>query len=137
MSQRARWAVIAAAAVVIVVGFVIAGSGGDNTSSKSGSTAATSKARQGPGVTVPTKIVVKGGKPVGGIQEISVSKGDEVRFTVNSDVADEIHVHGYDFMKHVKAGGQVAFDFKAKIDGAFEIELEGRKEQIAELKVEP
>jgi plastocyanin len=120
MSQRARLGVIAAAVVIVVAGFVIASSGGDDT-----------------GATATTKIVVKGGKPVGGVQEISVSKGDEVRFTVSSDVADEIHVHGYDFMKDVKAGGSVSFDFKAKIDGAFEIELEGRKEQIAELKVQP
>jgi heme/copper-type cytochrome/quinol oxidase subunit 2 len=74
---------------------------------------------------------------VGGIQEISVSKGDEVRFTVDSDVADEIHVHGYDFMKDVKAGGKVTFKFKAKIDGVFEIELENRGVQIAELEVQP
>ena len=138
MSQRARLGVIAAGVVVVVVGFVIASSGGDDNKKTSSTTATTPTGKPaGPGVTATTQIVVKGAKPVGGVKDISVSKGDEVKFTVQSDVADEIHVHGYDFMKDVKAGGKVSFDFKAKIDGAFEIELEGRKEQIAELKVEP
>ena len=82
-------------------------------------------------------IQVKGGKPVGGIKPIDVNKGDQVRFTVNSDVSDEIHVHGYNFMKDVKAGGKVSFDFPAKIDGEFEIELEKAGEQIAKLTVNP
>jgi hypothetical protein len=56
---------------------------------------------------------------------------------VRSDTADEIHVHGYDFMKDVTAGGKVVFNFKANIDGGFEIELENRKQQIAELTVQP
>ena len=50
---------------------------------------------------------------------------------------DEIHVHGYDFMKDVEAGGKVSFSFPAKIDGEFEVELEDRGEQIAKLVVNP
>ena len=48
--------------------------------------------------------MVEGGKPVGGVQRLSVEKGDRVRFVVRSDVGDEIHVHGYDFMKDVDGG---------------------------------
>ncbi len=83
------------------------------------------------------QVNVKGGKPVGGIKRISVNKGDPVRFAVNSDVSDEIHVHGYDFMKDVKAGGSARFSFPAKIDGVFVVELEGRGEEIASLEVQP
>ena len=57
---------------------------------------------------------MKGGKPVGGVEKITVKKGDRLRFTVTSDVADEIHVHGYDFKKEVPAGGTVRFDFPAQ-----------------------
>jgi hypothetical protein len=109
-----------AAVVVAIVGFVIASSGGD-----------------GEKPAPPVKIVVRGGKPVGGVKDLSVNKGDPVRFTVVSDVTDEIHVHGYDFHKDVKKGGSVTFDFPAKIDGEFVIELESRGEQIASLKVQP
>jgi len=86
--------------------------------------------------TVPT-IVVKNGKPVGGIRDLSYKKGDQIHFKVQSDVADEVHVHGYDLMKDVKAGGTIAFDFPATIEGVFEAELEGRKEQIIDLRVNP
>jgi hypothetical protein len=54
-----------------------------------------------------------------------------------SDTADEIHVHGYDLMKDVTKGGTIAFSFKGKIDGVFEVELEKRGQQIAELEVKP
>jgi heme/copper-type cytochrome/quinol oxidase subunit 2 len=84
-----------------------------------------------------TTIVIKHGKPVGGIAELTYNKGEQVRFKVDSDVSDEVHMHGYDIMKDVKAGGSVSFDFPASIEGVFEAELEGRKEQILELTVNP
>jgi hypothetical protein len=84
-----------------------------------------------------TTIVIKNGEPVGGIAQLTYNKGEEVRFRVDSDVSDEVHMHGYDIMKDVKAGGSVSFDFPATIEGVFEAELEGRKEQILELTVNP
>jgi hypothetical protein len=83
------------------------------------------------------QVNVVGGKPAGGIKTITFNKNDRVRFVVKSDVSDEIHVHGYDFKKTVKAGGKVTFSFPAKIDGEFVVELEGRAEQIAKLVVNP
>jgi plastocyanin len=137
MSQGRRLALIALVVVIAVAGFVIAKSGSNN-KDKSATVTETTK-----GVTstttdvTPVPIVVKNGKPVGGVKKITVSKGDPVRFTVTSDVADEIHVHGYDFHKDVTKGGSVSFDFPAKIDGVFVIELENRGEQIASLEVQP
>jgi hypothetical protein len=84
-----------------------------------------------------TTIVIKHGKPVGGIAQLTYNEGEDVRFKVDSDVSDEVHMHGYDIMKDVKAGGSVSFDFPATIEGVFEAELEGRKEQILELTVNP
>lgn len=86
---------------------------------------------------VPTIVVDSAGKPVGGIAEIGVDEGEEVRFKVRSAIAEEIHVHGYDLAKEVPAGGTVAFEFPATIEGIFEAELEGRGEQILELTVNP
>ena len=83
------------------------------------------------------KIVIENGEPVGGVQELEYSAGDRIRFEVDSDVADEIHVHGYDLMKDVSAGGSVSFSFPAEIEGIFEVELEELGEQIAELRVNP
>jgi hypothetical protein len=133
MTNRTRFALLGLAVAVAIVAIVIAVSGGDdNDKSKS---AGTTPAK--PAQPEPTQIEVKGGKPVGGIKKIKVDKGERVRLAVHSDVADEVHVHGYDFHKDVAAGGTVRFDFPAKIDGSFEIELEDLKEQIASLQVQP
>ena len=85
---------------------------------------------------VPT-IVVEGGQPAGGVAELQYSSGDLIRFDVESDVAEEVHVHGYDISKDVEPGKVVSFGFPAEIEGGFEVELEGTQTQIAELTVEP
>jgi cytoskeletal protein RodZ len=82
-------------------------------------------------------IRVVNGQPQGGVKTVSFKKGEQVRLKVQSDVADEIHVHGYDLMKDVEAGGSVQFSFKATIEGRFEIELEDAGTQIANLEVTP
>ena len=148
MTQGRRIALIAAVVVIAVVAFVVLKPDDEKKTSSSGSSETT--AQPAPAGTTPEpakpakpapppvkQIKVEGGKPVGGIQTIEVSKGDQVRFAVTSDVGDEIHVHGYDFMKDVKPGGKVSFSFPAKIDGEFEVELENRGEQIAKLVVNP
>ncbi|MGE5282748.1 MAG: hypothetical protein ACM3N0_10590 [Chloroflexota bacterium] len=115
---------LGAVAVAIVLLIVLKGGSGESgkTSNASGK--------------VPV-IVVKNGKPVGGVRALTYNEGERIRFEVDSDVSDEIHVHGYDVMKDVKAGGSVSFDFPATLEGVFEAELEGRKEQIIELTVNP
>lgn len=85
---------------------------------------------------VPT-VTIRNGEPVGGVAELEYSAGDDVRFEVSSDVADEVHVHGYNLLQAVPAGGTVSFDFPAEIEGIFEVELESRGTQIAELTVNP
>jgi hypothetical protein len=116
--------------VAVVLLIVLKNDGGENSSGSGSTTTKTG------GQSVPT-IVIENGKPVGGIAELSVNEGEEVRFKVDSDVSDEVHMHGYDIMKDVKAGGSVTFDFPATIEGIFEAELESRKEQILELTVNP
>jgi hypothetical protein len=131
-SNSTRIALAVGGIAALVVLFVVLNSGGgDNKSSTSTSTTGTAPS------SAAQVINVRNAKPVGGIKKLDYTKGDQVRFTINSDVADEIHVHGYDFHKNVPAGGSVSFSFPAKIDGVFVIELESRGEQIAELRVKP
>ncbi|MFL5833950.1 MAG: hypothetical protein ACJ76B_08210 [Solirubrobacterales bacterium] len=85
---------------------------------------------------VPT-VVVRDGEPVGGVQELEFSAGEEIRFRVSSDKAEEIHVHGYDIAKDVPAGGTVEFDFPAELEGIYEAELEELGVQIVELRINP
>jgi hypothetical protein len=95
----------------------------------------------GSGSSAPKKLdatvkVVKA-MPAGGVQSLDVKKGGTIHLVIQSDTADEIHIHGYDIHKDVPRNGSVTFDFAAKIDGVFVIELENHKQQIASLKVEP
>jgi len=122
-----RAAMLAVLVAVIVVAFVIAKNGGNSGNDNKATTNAASGA--------PVVVHVVNGQPQGGIQKITVNKGQRVRFKVVSDVADEIHVHGYNFHKDVKKGGSVSFSFPASIEGIFDIELESRSEQIASLQV--
>jgi hypothetical protein len=104
---------------------------------KSGDESSSNDKTAGKAAPITTIIVDQNGKPVGGIAEISLNEGEEARFKVESAVADEVHMHGYDIAKDVSAGGTVTFDFPATLEGVFEAELESRKEQILELRVNP
>jgi len=122
---------------------VSAGCGGDgsstgttSTTTTTTSTATASTTTAGTGPTT-IRITVEGGVPKGGIVRQTVHQGDEVVLVVTSDVADEIHLHGYDLMADVAAGGTARLPFNASIPGRFEVELENRSTQIADLTVEP
>lgn len=97
-------------------------------------TTETSTQPEGPTI---VRVAVAGGIPEGGIVRETVDKGDKVVLVVTSDVADEIHVHGYDVSRDVVAGGTARVAFDATIPGRFEVELESRGAQIAEITVNP
>ena len=65
-----------------------------------------------------------------------VRRGQTVRLVVTSDVADEIHVHGYDVKADVAANGTVELSFTASIPGVFEVELEQRGRRLFTLEVQ-
>jgi hypothetical protein len=83
------------------------------------------------------EIVVKGGEPVGGVAELEFERGERIRFVVRSDVADHVHLHGYDVFMDIAAGGKAEFDVPATLDGVFEVELEDRVVPLAEITVNP
>jgi cytoskeletal protein RodZ len=114
----------------------------DSTTTDDGSgseTGSTSDSTSTSDATVPASqtINVVNGQPQGGVKTVSFKKNDQVVLKVNSDVADEIHVHGYDLKKDVAKGGSVTFRFKGTIEGRFEVELENAGTQIANLEVTP
>ena len=83
------------------------------------------------------RVTAKGGRPVGGVQHFAARKGERVRIVVRSDVADHVHLHGYDVMRDVAPGAPAQLVVTAEITGVFEIELEDRGELLAELEVTP
>jgi hypothetical protein len=153
LSGRQRAALIVGAIAVLVVAYVVIQGGSDDDNDNAAapatqsspsapstqstpSTPSTSTEEAPAQPAIPTVRVVDA-KPQGGVKKLEFDKGDQIRFKVVSDTADEIHVHGYDLMKDVEKGGSVSFSFKGSIDGRFVVELEDHEEQIAELDVAP
>ena len=147
MSRQQRLTFAAIAAVIAVVALIVLSGGSDDEPETAATTPAataepTADATETPEAeptAEPTpevlEIEVEGGKVQGGEADLDVQQGETVRFTVKSDAADHVHVHGYDVLRDVKAGGTARFNFKADIPGVFEVELEDAGLQIARLRV--
>jgi heme/copper-type cytochrome/quinol oxidase subunit 2 len=80
-------------------------------------------------------IKVRGGKTTGDTGRIAVPQGTPIVLSVSSDVADEIHVHGYDRKANIPAGATASVVFTANTPGVFEVELENSKLQLLQLQV--
>jgi hypothetical protein len=80
-------------------------------------------------------VKVRGGKVSGDTGRITVPVGAPVVLSVSSDVADEIHVHGYDRKANVPAGATASVVFTANTPGVFPVELENSKTQLLQLQV--
>jgi hypothetical protein len=81
------------------------------------------------------EIAFAGGAVTGGVQRYAVPVNATVELVVSSDVADEVHVHGYDRKSFVTAGASTTITFAADLTGVFDIELEQRATPLASLQV--
>jgi heme/copper-type cytochrome/quinol oxidase subunit 2 len=71
------------------------------------------------------------------VKHFTIKQGSQVVFVVRSELADEVHLHGYDLSADVAPGEPATIRFKANAPGLFEAELESRSLPIAELEVRP
>lgn len=134
MSRNQRLGLIALVVIVAVGAFIIAKPGGrdsKNTSVKSGSS-----------TPVVQKVVIKDGKPVGGVKGLKFSKGDDARIQVSVDKPHDLHLHGYDIEIRATPQKPAVFMFKASNEGQFELESHtnehaGLEPVIARVLVEP
>jgi hypothetical protein len=70
-------------------------------------------------------------------QTYNVTEGSEVKIQVTSDIADELHFHGYDLHTDLESGKQGEIDFTANTTGRFEFELEDQKTTLGVIEVHP
>lgn len=75
------------------------------------------------------------GEVSGNTGRVPVALGATVTVLVRSDVADELHLHGYDRRVPVPAGGSATLRFTADIPGVFELELHETGVALASLEV--
>src|SRR5688572_28794000 len=150
-----RIALVAAGILVAVVLFVVLRPGGDDDETAANPTTdvttAVTLTAETETVTEPSPpppppappkaevvhISIEGGVPAGGIRSITVKEGRKVTLVVTSDVVDHAHIHGIDKLVDVGPGLPGKITFTAKPAGRYEIELEERGLQIADLKVQP
>jgi hypothetical protein len=71
------------------------------------------------------------------VRKYSVRRGRDVVLVVRSELADHVHLHGYDLMADVGPGQPARIEFTADAPGLFEIELEDRHLLLANLEVRP
>ncbi|MET0764991.1 MAG: hypothetical protein ABWY29_08995 [Blastococcus sp.] len=63
------------------------------------------------------------GQATGDTGRIPVGLGASVTLALTSDVADEVHVHGYDLTVELTPGQPAELTFDATVPGVFEVEL--------------
>jgi periplasmic copper chaperone A len=80
-------------------------------------------------------VTVADGVVSGAGDRVDVPLGATVELTVVADVADEVHVHGYDLHGDVTATSPAVVAFTADIPGLFEVELEDAGLLLVELQV--
>ena len=66
---------------------------------------------------------------------ISIDRDSTVGLQITSDVADHVHIHGYDIFIDVAAGETVMVTFLADVSGVFEVEFEDSLTFVTELQV--
>jgi hypothetical protein len=134
---------------LVVLGCLLAGCGGDGEgeAASTSTTVATTTSTTAPTSTTratPTtaafagtliQVTVSGGKVETAERRVRVTRGNRVRVQVQSDVADEVHVHGYDLSEPVGPGKPATVEFAADLPGVFEVELENAKRKLFELEV--
>jgi hypothetical protein len=140
----------AVAALTTVAALTLAACGDDGSPQATGTTttsvpAATTSTTTGPATTAkPTttadatpviEVRVAGGKVQGGVRRERVKLGEAVVLRVVADVADEVHLHGYDKSADVAPGKPAQIRFTADVPGVWEVELEQRKQKLIELEV--
>jgi heme/copper-type cytochrome/quinol oxidase subunit 2 len=81
------------------------------------------------------EVEVTGDRVSGDTGRVTVPAGEQVTLAVTSDVADEVHVHGYDLTAEMVPGEPEELTFTATIPGVFEVELHDAGTLLLSLQV--
>jgi hypothetical protein len=132
-----------AGAVAVVVLFVLLRPSDDDepvtmtTTTTDLTRATTTRTAPQPARPATIRITIRGGRVLGGLRRATLERGERVVLIVRADVDDHVHLHGYDIMRDLSPGRPARLRFRATIPGRFEVELEDRRLQIAQLEVRP
>lgn len=108
--------------------------GTTSTSTTSATTATSTTAETAVDVQV-VELAYAGGEVTLGGDQVAVPAGQAVRLEVTSDVAEEVHVHGYELEVPLAAGETTAIELVGDLPGIWEVELHGSGQLLCELEV--
>lgn len=80
-------------------------------------------------------IRIANGRIITGVQNVRVQAGQSVLIRGVSDVADSLHLHGYDKSLDLEPGKVAELTFTADVSGVFEIETHEAAKLVAKLTV--
>jgi hypothetical protein len=115
---------------------VLGGCAGKPASPSGASASGSSSGASGTAASQRIEISIAKGKVSGTSGRVRVAKGTPVTLVVTSDVADEVHVHGYDIEKELVPGKPTTLQFTASLTGVFEVELHKANVVLVHLQVE-
>jgi heme/copper-type cytochrome/quinol oxidase subunit 2 len=143
VGSRARLGLLATTVLAAVVLFLVLRPGDEQPTQSATNTSETATSTDTDATTTaetPSAVRIRiqaRGDGSGSIRRVTIEGDQRVTLIVSSDVADEVHVHGYDLMADVAPGSPARISFEASVPGRFDVELESRAIQIAELRVSP
>jgi Ni/Co efflux regulator RcnB len=150
VSRGQRIAILVVAVVVLAGGFALAqsvgGDDGDRAQPPPAQTTPQTAEQAPPGEPEATEpepeprvdeVRIRDGGPAGEARTLRWRSGETIRLRFRSNVADEVHIHGYDRYVDVPADGAATTRFEATAEGIFEIESHTTHELLARLEVRP
>lgn len=81
------------------------------------------------------EVSIARGQISGTTGRVQVAAGSHVSLVVTSDVADQVHLHGYDLEKELAPGKPTSLQFVATLTGVFEVELHKANVVLLRLQV--
>ncbi|MEX0832503.1 MAG: hypothetical protein WD276_01310 [Actinomycetota bacterium] len=112
--QKGKWIAIVLGGIVLIALFVILRPKGET-----GGNGGSAPAR--------AEVAVSDGR-VDGPDTLETTVGSKVSIVVHSDTAGKVHIHGYEKLADVSAGGTATLSFVADAAGRFEVEFHGGHE---------
>ena len=105
------------------------------TTPASGSTASSGASTAAGAAEQRIEVTFAHGKATGDTGRVEVARGTAVTLVITSDVADTVHVHGYDIEEELAPGTPVTLQIDGTIAGVFEVELHEANTVLLRLQI--
>jgi hypothetical protein len=122
MSRGQRIGLLVAAVAIAVVAFVIAKPGSSDNKSGGSKT---------------FRIQLKHHQVASGPRVMTVKNGDRAVIVVSSDKPETVHLHGFEIEHEITPSKPGRYAFKAKNEGAYELESHTTEKKLATVQVQP